>query len=324
MLATLVLAVALVEADPVTGSLFYVPRIGESAVIHSYDMFKNSVAVSVQGFTSAEALSKYESDIYDALQASEEWNSAPPEKKAAVANRMVAELLTEVKQRGDLIDLPDMTKVRVLAKGTFNRRIESSRKDDSFESPPDSCFVEVTFGPLLGRKAWLRTANVRVPGSKNPYAGITPGMKNDEANEEKPAAAERTKSSPIEGEQEEKSRVQILDSAWKPSRSGNFVEVSCTFKNLSGFALSGLTANVVYKDQNRRLINSKEWFIGDVAPGEEKTFTATHPSDPRMDSYRIEFETTKGFKHAVVEVVTEDPRQSIFKPQRRGKSRANR
>jgi hypothetical protein len=328
MFATLVLALAVVAGDPVTGSPFYVPRLGELAVLHGYDILEDKVAPKLSAFTSAEALSKYEMDFHDALRSSQEWNSASPDARGGIANKMGVKLLTDARDQGNVIQLPDMTKVKVLARAFFNRRIEeNSRKDDAaVASYSDTCFVEITEGPMRGRTVWLSIDAVRVPGSKPPSLGIKLGPKNDEADDGKPATTDQRKGSAIEdvdGDQK-KPKVQILDSAWKPSRSGNFVEVSCTFRNLSGFALNGLTANIVYKDQNRRLIYSKEWFIGDVAPGEEKTFTAAHASDPRMDSYRIEFETTNGFKHAVVEVVTEDSGQSINKSQRRGKARPNR
>jgi hypothetical protein len=314
------LVVALVAGDPITGSPLYVPRLGELAVIHNYDMSKNSVIPIVSGWTSAEALSKYEEELYDVFQSNEERNSAPSDQQIAVVTR----LRTESRDRGNLIELPDMTKVRVLARGSFSRRFESTmfKYDPVFAIYWDACFVEVTDGPMKGRKAWVFKYFVRVPDSKDPYAGIELGPKNDEANDEKPAVTARRKGSTIEDVDvdQEKPQVQILDSAWKRSRSGNFVEVSCTVKNLSRFALSGLTANIIYKDENGRLINSKEWFIGDVAAGEENTFTAAHPSDPRMKSYVIEFDTTQGFKHVKVEVVTEDPRQSRARSQPKAKA----
>jgi hypothetical protein len=69
------------------------------------------------------------------------------------------------------------------------------------------------------------------------------------------------------------------------------------------------------------LINSKDWFIGDVAVGGEETFTAAHPTDPRMNSYVIEFDTTQGFKHVTVDVVTEDSPQSRARSQPKTKAR---
>ena len=109
------LAVALVAGDPVTGSPFYVPRLGELAVVHGYDFLKDSVLPKLWAFTSAEALSKYEMDFYDASRSSQEWNSATPESQAAIANKLGAKLMAEARDHGNLIDVPDMTKVRVLA-----------------------------------------------------------------------------------------------------------------------------------------------------------------------------------------------------------------
>lgn len=328
MFPTLVLIVALVGGDPVTASPFYVPRLGEFAVLHHYEMSEDRVAPKLSAFTSAEALSRYEMDFHDALRSSQEWNSATPDARAAIGNKMGAKLLAEARDRGNLIDVPDMTKVRVLARATFNKRMdEYFRKDDAYiANHPDTCFVEITDGPMKSRTVWVSLSVVKVPGSKSPSLGIKPGPKIDELDNEKPAVVDLTKESPIEDgdRDQDKPRVQILDSAWKLSRSGNFIEVSCTVRNRSSSTLSGLTANLIYKDANGGLISSKDWFIGDVGVDEEKTFTASHASDPRINSYRIEFEAKQGFKTVGVEKVTDDSRQSRTRSQRKGKARPNR
>ncbi len=187
-------------------------------------MSKDSVAPIVTGWTTAEALSKYEEDMYYAFHSIEERNSAPSEQQIAIATRLHEKLRAEARERGNLIDLPDMTKVRVLARGSFSRRFESTiLKDDSvFATYWDTCLVDVTDGPMKGRKAWVFKLCVRVPDSKNPFAG-QPNLKSLELNDEKPAAADPRIGSPIaavNGDQE-KPKVDVTD-RMPPANSRSF------------------------------------------------------------------------------------------------------
>jgi hypothetical protein len=94
----------------------------------------------------------------------------------------------------------------------------------------------------------------------------------------------------------EKPTIRILDSSWKLSATGNYVDVSCTIRNVSKTDLKGLTATIIYRDQNDRLIKSDDRHVENLDAGETTTFTASHQSDPRMHHYNVQFKARVGFE----------------------------
>jgi hypothetical protein len=94
----------------------------------------------------------------------------------------------------------------------------------------------------------------------------------------------------------EKPTIRILDGSWKLSASGNYMEVSCTIRNVSKTDVKGLTATIIYRDENDRLIKSDDWHVENLDAGETTTFTASHQSDPRMHHYNVQFKARVGFE----------------------------
>jgi hypothetical protein len=107
--------------------------------------------------------------------------------------------------------------------------------------------------------------------------------------EPKPAAPPLA---PVKG----KPTIRILDSSWKLSATGNYLEVRCTIRNVSKTDLKGLTAAIIYRDENDRLIKSDDWHVENLDAGETTTFTASHESDPRMHHYNMQFKARVGFE----------------------------
>jgi hypothetical protein len=103
----------------------------------------------------------------------------------------------------------------------------------------------------------------------------------------------------------EKPTIRILDSSWKSA--GNYVDVSCTIRNVSKTDLKGLTATVIYRDENDRLIKSDNWAVENLDAGETTTFTAFHQSDPRMHHYGVQFKAWVGFE--IVQIRTLKPNE---------------
>jgi hypothetical protein len=167
---TQIAGAASIGADPVGGNPFYIPKLGESAFLHFYDSFNKLVEPTISVWTSTEALSQYSFDWDKALH-SKEWLAAPHEKKHEVARALIKPLEELARRKGDLIALPDMTRVKVLGYGTFAVPSEANHRrqtaDDEWYLPlPDGYFVEVSEGQYVGKKGWAQCYSVRVPDSK--------------------------------------------------------------------------------------------------------------------------------------------------------------
>jgi hypothetical protein len=102
---------------------------------------------------------------------------ASSDKDAEVAQALLkalidTPLLDTARRKGDLLSLPDMTAVRVLAYGFFAVWKETDRRrrwqldDERYIPFCDMYYVEVIEGQHRGKKVWVHHFDARVPDSK--------------------------------------------------------------------------------------------------------------------------------------------------------------
>ena len=103
-----------------------------------------------------------------------------------------------------------------------------------------------------------------------------------------PPAVPRAISNPPEP-QREMPTISILDSSWDLTPSRNYINVSCMIRNLSHVKLKSLTATIIYKDRNGKLVRSDDTLVGNLGPGETTTFKTMDAADDRIHYYSIQF-----------------------------------
>ncbi len=276
------------KTDPVPGNPVYVPKLGETAVVHSFDPFGGR-RDPIGAWTSTEGFSQFCLGWDRALQ-SKEWLAAPANEKRSVIVALLKPLQEEAGRKGDRIELADLTKVKMLAYGTFNVRTEADARrnirDDEFYTPnPDSYFVEILDGPQTGKKAWVNRFMVRVPTSKpfnlralnmaKPTAenpDVPPKPQNEEHKSQKP---------------DDVPTIRILDANWGPSDSGAYLVVTLEIRNVSQAEIS-LFPKVIFRDADNRLLKSESATAGTLAPGERTTVEIRTKQDPAIHHYNVQ------------------------------------
>ncbi len=88
-------------------------------------------------------------------------------------------------------------------------------------------------------------------------------------------------------------RLALLSTSDRTSARG--VTVEGKFKNITGDRIGPITVRVLWFANHEMPLGTRnrEGYF-DAAPGEEKSFTLTSPSDPAMVAYRIEFRDERG------------------------------
>jgi hypothetical protein len=281
MFVTLILALSTVASgDPLAGSFLYTPSIGENAVLHYIDPKLGTVFRNITVYTDPAIFRKMYADWESEANVRERTKVlGNPKQLDAVVRRQQEEVRKALEKRGEALDLPDMTPVKVRGLATF----------DEFYKPvmgrfrPNFCLVEVLDGPAKGRCFWAQRYAVRVPGAEAPkpddahLAGDAP--------EDKLAAMP----SPAPTPQPPATMLLVEGSSWNKPLDG-FVQVHCRVKNTSGKALKFVIATVVFEDAAGNLVHSAKMIVGDLQPGDTKTVTSFDKHDARMDHYKFEFE----------------------------------
>jgi hypothetical protein len=125
------------------------------------------VAPKVKAFKNAEVLSSFSMTLPKVLRDNPEWNAAGTShpRRAAIASAASQRLAAEAEERGEIVLVPDMTKAKILARGSFSILSEESA-GDGFETGTDAIFAEIVEGSMRGKKLWFHPFSIRVPGRK--------------------------------------------------------------------------------------------------------------------------------------------------------------
>jgi hypothetical protein len=280
------LAVSVVAADdPVSGSMLYLPKIGEKAVLHDYDAESGMVVPDVQAWTNTTALAKYLDGFETEEFKRERTKVLGNPKELAILEEKQRDLLLKGPQaRGEVVSLPDMTPVRVWVLASFYK----AEITLSFSViVPDNILVEVLSGPMKGRFFWVHRHFVRVPGAKAPDPFSSMGkFPNADFGDD----ADKT---PMPESAPAVSRVPsasllVEDSSW--NRLTDFVQVHCRVRNLTDHPIEDISMKVIYEDAAGRLVYAGNAIVGTLKPGEVKTCSSFDKHDPRMQRYNFEFE----------------------------------
>jgi hypothetical protein len=274
MFATVFFALTMVASDdPVGGDLLYTAVVGEKAVLHHYDQELGTVDPQIEVWTNPTSLSRFIETIQsEAYQRERTKVLGNPKELKAVFRRQREALLKELVKREEVLSLPDMTPVRVRALATFYKLNTAVMG----RYLPDFVLVEVLDGTAKGRFLWVSNLAVGVPVATlpkldgNKFAADPP--------EGKPAATPHPPA------------AKLLIESSTDNRLGDYIQVHCRLQNISGKALDGVTATVVYEDAAGNLVHSGNIIVGDLQPGETKTVMTLDKHEARMDHYNFEFE----------------------------------
>jgi hypothetical protein len=269
----------------------YTPRVGENAVLHLFDIGAGKTLPSVEAWTNTTALARFIEEMQNERYQRERTKVLGNPKALADVNKRIKEaLLKEPIKRGEIVNLPDMTPVRVRVLATFY----NFNMPDTTTSPldgilwPDHALVEVLDGSMKGRFFWASRFAVRVPGA--PYPKL-PDLSNLESKTDDTDKVELAPA-PTGLPKQLTPKLLVESSSW--NRLSDFVQVHCRIRNISDHSLGGLTATVVYEDAAGNVVYSGRAPIGDLEPGETKTIMTMDQYITRMDHYKFEFEGKDG------------------------------
>lgn len=309
----LLLVLVLLGSDPVSGSPLYEPDIGEDAILHQYDMLKDEVHPEVEVWTSPEAYARFFAALGEKkLQDERDHAGGDFKKLAAVVERQHADLKREQLRRGEVLKISDKTQVRVLAMAQFMKRPESLDFGIS-----DSALVQITDGPHKGKAVWANRFDVRVPGAKAPKLAFegNSGFGEEKAAPAIPAPGVRPNPAPKAAA----SRLELIDTSWE--RNQGFAQVHGRVRNITDRRLEGVRVKVVYVNNSGKLVSTGNGIIGDMRPGETKTFSTFEQDYPAIAKYDLEFEGRDGGNRESLEFTTFKPTNS---PASKGRARTSR
>lgn len=179
-----------------------------------------------------------------------------------------------LEKRGDMIYLPDLTPVKVLCHGQF--RVKEKGVEFGY---PDMTMVEILQGEHSGKRYWTDYHNVRVRDAKEPKAValLNPLMM-------PPRKPETPKP------------LLLVDTSWERSVPPfGHMQFHGQVRNETEETLRFVRVKVITKDDRGKLISSILVPIGDMKPGDTKTFTTGGlKADPNVASYDFEFEHAAG------------------------------
>lgn len=282
MIAILLLSMATTAVDdPVSGDVLYMPSIGEAAVLHGYDARTGVVAPHVSAWTNTTALAKYLEALNSEANEQERAKVlGDPKAFEELRGKQMLALLKGPVDRKEVVQLPDMTPVRVRVLASFGM-LAGFGEGPALAVIPDHYLVEAIGGPMKGRFFWVNRAEVRVPGARSPlptgFDDIAPDVRFDTPEPE-------PKSAPP---------LRVEDTSW--TRASSMVQVHCRVRNMTDEAIESLILRVIYEDAAENMISSAPVLVGDLQPGELKTISSFfEKDDPRMHHYDLEFEGQVG------------------------------
>src|SRR5579864_95966 len=91
-------------------------------------------------------------------------------------------------------------------------------------------------------------------------------------------------------------QIQVIDTVWQRSASGNFVEINGRIRNVSGHDLEAVTVTVTFENASGGLVKTSESFLSPnpLAAGRVGDFKVIERSDPTFDHYKVRFRKFAG------------------------------
>jgi hypothetical protein len=145
----------------------------------------------------------------------------------------------------------------------------------------DRAFVRVKEGPYKGKTVWVSRLEVIAPGSK-PFDEVAMEGSDKIARADEHAKAEEAKGIPL----------SLVDTAWEPSPSGEYIKVYARIRNTTGKAITALEATVDFEDARDRLVKSEQSQLNPrtIEPGDVGTLNVMTRKNERIDHYDLRFE----------------------------------
>lgn len=282
MIATLITLVILTQADGyVDHNSSYFPRIGENAVLQAAhpdntDLQDKRIRETHNAFLDILDVTEYEAARFKVV-------SANKGNRAVIVSE-TKKIIDGFKDRNLVITLKKHTPVQVLGYGAMSSTLESIArpKTNTVYYPLVDCvFVRVIEGPHKGRAVWVSRLEVIVPGSK-PFDEAAMKELDKVASADGPDTSKETKETPL----------SLIDTAWEPSPSGEYIMVYARIRNTTGKSITALEATVDFEDVRGRLVKSEQSQLNPrtIEPGDIGTLNVMTRKNERIDHYDLRFE----------------------------------
>lgn len=260
--------------DPVAGNNLYKLRIGEEGIIHEYGFMSEFPSFTVDAWVNPEDIYVFRKEMGNS-KLRRERESVPSLKGKIDLNKSQRNNLTkDLRRNGGIVGLDDLTPIKVIGYGRFMDVTDIDDEQKVLEFT-DMAFIKVAGGPFEGKTFWVSSSSVRVRGK-----GVWLNRLEEIPKTPQPIAA------PLPSEE-----IQIIDTSW--NKQLNLVHVSCRIKNISTSSLKSVIVTIIYEDRLDKLVSTGQAIVGDLDPGQTKTFTGINVFEDGMDHYNFEFEGEK-------------------------------